>query len=367
MDRKPHCTATSVITALGENLTSINFYRFCQLIEQANKDGLVLGSSQNPNDDVIRFRPHRGMGFPITEIRGIDKDPPSHQTTIPSIRTTFFGLYGITSPLPTAYIDDIAQYRDGTEALSDFLDIFNHRLTTQFYRIWRKYTYPVTFKAGGTDDTSQYLFGLIGLGISGCASQVSKPLSRFLTLLGTMRLPTRTIEGVKSLVTLLAPNTIATIHPHDPRRIEQNILTSLSCRQPLSLSNNPVLGQYAIDVNSQIMIELCTHCPQEAQDWLPEGAIYQDLMALLHVYLGAKVNARLCLTLPRSLLPNAVLKTASSPRGQLGRTAVMKAALGNASNHAEITINLGVYQRLKPSAPSLRLGEYANYQFSSKG
>ncbi|NHX34619.1 type VI secretion system baseplate subunit TssG, partial [Escherichia coli] len=78
-------------------------------------------------------------------------------------------LYGVTSPLPTTYLDDIAQRREGTESLTDFLDIFNHRLTTQFYRIWRKYSYPATFLAGGEDETSQYLYGLIGLGIPGTA------------------------------------------------------------------------------------------------------------------------------------------------------------------------------------------------------
>ncbi len=57
--------------------------------------------------------------------------------------------------------------------------MFNHRIFTQFYRIWRKYSYPATFEAGGTDVTSQCLLGLIGLGIPGTAQQVATPVSRF--------------------------------------------------------------------------------------------------------------------------------------------------------------------------------------------
>lgn len=72
------------------------------------------------------------------------------------------GLYGVESPLPTHYSDDIAQRREGVEATEDFLDIFNHRLIAQYYRIWRKYSYPATFRAGGTDNISQYLLGWRG-------------------------------------------------------------------------------------------------------------------------------------------------------------------------------------------------------------
>ena len=120
-------------------------------------------------------------------------------------------MYGVDSPLPTSYLDDIAQRREGHEAVTSFLDIFSHRITTQYYRIWRKYAWPATFEAGGQDATSQCLLGLVGLGIPGTAEHVATPVSRFLALLGTMRLPTRNAEGIRALVSLLAPNTRAFI------------------------------------------------------------------------------------------------------------------------------------------------------------
>jgi hypothetical protein len=64
--------------------------------------------------------------------------------------------------LPTAYLDDIAQEKDGHEAVMAFLDIFNHRFTTQYYRIWRKYNYPASFEPGAMDVISApgaYRFG----------------------------------------------------------------------------------------------------------------------------------------------------------------------------------------------------------------
>lgn len=363
MDRESS-SVNPVIDALGERLSLVNFYRLCQLLEQNNRQIHPLGSTQDPKTDSVRFRPHRGMGFPSTEIKGLDIEDRYRNSATPSIRTTFLGLYGVTSPLPTSYLDDIAQARDGTESLTDFLDIFNHRLTTQFYRIWRKYSYPATFSAGGQDETSQYLYGLIGLGIPGSEQHVQAPLSRFLALLGTLRFPTRTAEGVISLVKLLAPLTRVQVKPHDPRRIEQPSLTGMSCQKPITLKNKPVLGQYATDVNSQILITLETQDHEEANSWLPDGQLYQDLMALLYIYLGSRVNARLCLKLPRSLLPDATLNAKSHQGVQLGRTAVM-GSLSNDSHQPDhiITLNLGRYQRLTPSAQHTQHIRYANYRF----
>lgn len=144
---------------LRPQLPYMNFYRFCQLLEKNHPKAPIIGSGWLLGDEPIRFRPHPGMGFPAGEIRGMDDPEPPRP---PAVRVIFMGLYGVESPLPTHYSDDIAQRREGVEATEDFLDIFNHRLIAQFYRIWRKYSYPATFRAGGTDNISQYLLGWRG-------------------------------------------------------------------------------------------------------------------------------------------------------------------------------------------------------------
>lgn len=53
------------------------------------------------------------MGFPASEIKGIE--PPEHPHLPPTVRITFMGLYGVESPLPTHYIDDITQRRKDTK------------------------------------------------------------------------------------------------------------------------------------------------------------------------------------------------------------------------------------------------------------
>ncbi|ENN8438589.1 type VI secretion system baseplate subunit TssG [Enterobacter kobei] len=364
VEREPQSAPARLIALLGDRLPYMNFYRFCRLLEQSQPDKPVTGSTWQVRHEPVRFRPHPGMSFPASEIKGIEQ--PEYPHLPPTVRITFMGLYGVESPLPTHYIDDITQRREGYEATADFLDIFNHRLITQYYRIWRKYSYPATFEEGGKDKSSQYLLGLAGLGINGCTDSIATPASRFLALLPVMLLPGRTAEGMASLVRLLAPNTQAKIWHHDKRRVPLKKPLTMSVSQPVSLTNRPVMGSYATDVNSQVLMRLYTSNPAEVQGWLPGGELHTDLMALLHVYLGSRLDVRLQLCVDRSLLPDATMSIKPEVGAvQLGRTAVMRPlnAANTAAHCKTITINLGRYERVQENIHRRETDEDGDYRW----
>ncbi|KQN47493.1 type VI secretion protein [Serratia sp. Leaf50] len=364
MERESQSAHTRLIRKLAPHISYTNFYRFCQLLEHSQPDAPCLGSTQTLQHEPVRFRPHPGMGFPASELKSIEINADNLNIP-PSVRTTFIGLYGVESPLPTSYIDDIAQRREGCDAVTDFLDIFNHRLTTQFYRIWRKYSYPASFESGGSDETSQYLLGLVGLGIPGSAAHIGTPVSRFLALLGVLRLPTRTAEGIMSLVKLLAPHTLPTVTAHDRLTVRVDNPTTLSCRAPSSLAVHPLMGKTAKDVNSQILLTLTTSNPDEARAWFPGEQLHSDLLALLHVYLGARLHARLQLKISRSLLPDARLCcTPTVSAGLLGWTAIMKSTTSHKDKNKNdfCTISLGRYQCVT-THPENHEAENGEYQY----
>lgn len=347
---------------LRQYLPYMNFYRFCQLLEHSQPDVPVVGSDWRVKHEPVRFRPHDGMGFPASEIKRVTD--PEYPHLPPSVHITFMGLYGVESPLPTHYIDDITQQREGYEGMRDFLDIFNHRLIAQYYRIWRKYSYPATFEPGGTDNTSQYLLGLAGLGIPGCADMAGTPLSRFLALLPVMLLPGRTAEGMAALVQLLAPDTHAAIYHHDRCRIPLRQQVAMSTRQPVSLKHRPVMGTYGTDVNSQVLLRLSTDNPEEVRGWLPGGDLHGDLMALLHVYLGSHLDVRLQLCVARHLLPDAQLSCRKENAVQLGRTALLRPLQNKHSHHNDIiTIQLGRYQRVQENIHRRESDEDGDYRW----
>ncbi|VDY63753.1 Uncharacterized protein conserved in bacteria [Shimwellia blattae] len=284
MERESQPAHSGLTKRLSGHIWRINFYRFCQLLEQEKPDAPKLGSTEKLAADPVRFRPWPGMGFPVSELKAVETDE-DHTDLSPTVRTTFLGMYGVDSPLPTACLDDIAQRREGHEATTAFLDIFSHRIHTQYYRIWRKYAYPATFEAGGVDDTSQCLLGLVGLGIPGTAEQVATPVSRFLALLGTMRLPTRNAEGIRQLVSLLAPDTRATVISPDPVKVPVENRSGLGKGHRVSLSQRATLGRTGKEACSRILLMLATDNPQEAQGWLPGAQLHTDLMVLLRVYM----------------------------------------------------------------------------------
>jgi len=341
----PHSRLTSRLEA---DLHHINFYRLCQLLEKLNPHRPLIGSTSHPADDPVRFAPHPGMGFPASELKAVEYDEDNSKP--PLIRTTFLGMYGVDSPLPTAYLDDISQRREGHEALQSFLDIFSHRILTQFYRIWRKYSYPATFEPGGTDTISQSLLGLVGLGIPGTAEHIATPVSRFLSLPGVLQQPGKTQEGMQALVSLLAPDTRVQVSPYCLRPVEVCQPLGFYGDDDFLLDGNTPLGDEALDANSQLLIALTTDNEQEAQGWKPDGLLYQDFLVMLRVYLGWRFKAKITLTTSTRLL-------AAPPLGDapfwLGMNGVLGAEGDSyAADIAEIfTTELGYYTGLEPATP----------------
>ncbi|MGK8935688.1 type VI secretion system baseplate subunit TssG [Pluralibacter gergoviae] len=357
MERDSQPARTGLTLRLNRDIWRANFYRFCQLLELENAGAPKLGTADRPGEDPVRFRPWPGMGFPASELRAVETDE-EHPERPPTVRTTFLGMYGVDSPLPGSYLDDIAQRREGYEAVTSFLDIFSHRITTQYYRIWRKYAYPATFEPGGSDATSQCLLGLVGLGIPGTAEHVATPVSRFLALLGTMRLPTRNAEGIRALVSLLAPDTRTTVTEPDPVRIPVNNRSGLGAENRVRLSQRPVLGKSAREACSRVRIDLYTTDRVEAEGWLPGGALHTDFLVLMRVYMGYRSDARLKLTVPVSLLPEPRL--GSARRVQLGRTGLLGLKNGKLRNNRQsLTVSLGYYAGLEERArPPAQDGHY---------
>ncbi|WNN43181.1 type VI secretion system baseplate subunit TssG [Winslowiella toletana] len=342
--QSPHSRLTPRLEA---ELNRINFYRFCQLLEKSQPAKPLLGSTSHPSDDPVRFSPHPGMGFPASELKVVEYDEED-ESKPPVVRTTFMGMYGVDSPLPTAYLDDITQRREGHEALQSFLDLFSHRILTQFYRIWRKYSYPATFEAGGSDAISQSLLGLVGLGIPGTAKQIATPVSRFLALLSVLRQPGKTQEGMQALVSLLAPETSVKVSPYSLRPVEISQPLGFYDDQDFLLDGNTPLGDEAMDASSQLLIALSTESEQETNGWRPDGLLYQDFLVMLRVYLGWRFKARITLTVGTRLLAVPPLGDAPFWLGMNGVLGIEEESMPDDISPT-FTTELGYYSGLQPA------------------
>ena len=169
-----------------------------------------VGDDFAPAEEVVRFRATPSHSFPagsVVEVRGGNGDSPhlperpegcfAQMGTVPvsapsppEMTVAFHGLTGPQGVLPQHYTALLIERVRGKDfSLRDFLDMFNHRALSHFYRAWRKYRFPFAYEdsagvppldgltkplekppKGGTptDDLfTQCLYCLLGLGTGG--------------------------------------------------------------------------------------------------------------------------------------------------------------------------------------------------------
>lgn len=98
---------------------------------------------------------------------------------------------------------------------------------------------------------------------------------------------------------------------------------------------------------------------------VPGGRLHTDLLALLHVYLGSRLDVRMQLCVDRALLPDAQICCRTAPDSpQLGRTAILKPLTAGASQPPRpIIISLGRYQRVQENHQRKETHEDGDYRW----
>jgi type VI secretion system protein ImpH len=300
--------ARVLLPALLHGATRMNFMRFCELIEFTAPNLPALGSTDSPSNEPVRFRSRARLGFPNREIDAVEHNYDDRSKP-PAIRTTFLGLYGVDAHMPSYFIDEIAQNRDGAEPLSAFLDLFHHRLATQFYRAWRKYRFPAGFKKGGTDNVSRCLISLVGLGIGQADIEQTIGTRKLLSMLGLASQRTRTAEGLAGVLQHAVPDATITVTEFHPVWIQLNEF------EPTALGENCVLGRGFYDRGNCARVVITPTTPESVLGLTPGREVHAEIMALLRFYLGYESNAHLEMHVAPELMPRAVLSSAQVSLG----------------------------------------------------
>lgn len=153
-DRRTH-PALSV--RLHEQAQRFEFSQLVRLVELAAAQGAwpevsgrdPLGFEPPVRREALRLRAHAALTFPDTEVvsltlpdagDGAGDDPRMPRQ--PHAEVGFMGLTGPQGVLPTHYTTRLIerQFR-GDPALRDFLDLFNHRILSLFFRAGEKYRF----------------------------------------------------------------------------------------------------------------------------------------------------------------------------------------------------------------------------------
>jgi type VI secretion system protein ImpH len=194
-------TGTSVIETLLGRSRQFSFFQAIRLLQQAHPHGAPIGGAGPAKREVLRLRPHASLAFPTSDIETIDRIESEEGNLARFLVTvTFLGLYGVDSPLPSFYTEQVLA-EEGEEGLKrPFLDLFHHRILSLFYRCWEKYRYDVQYQPGARDLFSQRMFALIGLGSPTIRASTALDWPRLLPYLGLLGMQTHSATVLAGLV-----------------------------------------------------------------------------------------------------------------------------------------------------------------------
>jgi type VI secretion system protein ImpH len=280
-----------------------DFFQAVWLMERLLPEARAPGESSQLGEERIRFRPYNGLVFPATDVKQVEllKENPQ----IARITVTFMGLYGVDSPLPVYFSDRIASETEESSPLRDFLDIFNHRLYSLFYRCWKKYRPALHFKAPGTDSESQRSLCLAGIGTRGSHSTAKVPFMQLAAFAGILSSRARHAEGLRNLVAHFFDGIDVKIIQNVPRwvSVPQRMVLSKGRGTPAILGRTTTIGEKVFDVSGKIRFVLKPLTLKQFLSLLPGGEHAKILHYLVNLYVPDNLEFDVALNIITEEIP----------------------------------------------------------------
>jgi type VI secretion system protein ImpH len=286
---------TSIVDSLVADASTFDFFQALRLIEQC--DGLRA-----------TIHPHDGLSFPASDVHSATVDDSKLDLVV-----TFFGLYGVDSPLPS-YFGDRASDEESS-ALRAFLDIFGHRLYVLLYRSWKKYRTAL----GTAEDMNRNLNRLACL--AGLGAHTPAELETSLGLIphaATLRSEIRNADGLAGIIRASFPGLQLQIVENVPRRVTITDRPRLGrAGERVTLGDSGFLGEALLDASGQFRIVLGPVSPEQFEAFHPQGASAKTLAALVAMYVRDALAYDVELRVKADELPRTRLRC---PANRLGLT-----------------------------------------------
>lgn len=248
----------------------------------------------------IRVRPNLSLGFPDTDIARIEALPADAEGHPTGWRVTanFFGLYGVASPLPTFYSEDLLDdAREGHRARREFLDIFHHALYPQLFLAWRKYRLPLRAAEERDPAALGTLYAFAGLGWAPQRQKLPRA-PHLLRHLGLFAMHTRSALGLQTLLAdALAPARVSIescVLQHVPIPSGQRLRLGM---QAHALGEDSHLGACIEDSDNLLRVSLRALPAPLFQQLLPGAEGFAQLRFLTRFYLTRALQVDVSLSL----------------------------------------------------------------------
>ena len=308
----------AVEEALEREPYSFEFFQAVRLMHLLRPDRGRVGRFNNPDEEAVHFGATPATAFPASEIQALERDGDAP----PRLVINFLGLTGPQGVLPLEYSELLAErVRQRDHALRDFLDLFNHRIVSLFFRAWERTHAHGANLAHGDDALENHLLDLVGLGTPGLAKQLGLPASALPFYVGLLAMPTRPAVALEMViedyfgVPVEIDQFIGGWYSIDvPSQCALGDETSPSSQ----LGVGAVAGDEIWDVQARARLRIGP-LPRAVYDtFLPTGRAYQELRALTKFFTGEQVDIELQLVLAKDDVPPVALDADVTPATPLG-------------------------------------------------
>ncbi len=314
-----------------EELDRDQLFQSLHLIERFLQKGESnLGTDVLPSHENIQLTVSQQLGYESGEFADIQLG----QNQGVEVVTNLIGLTGEHGVLPSHYTELVLQrLKNNDPTFKDFLDIFNHRLLSLFYRTWQSYQPQVQFQKVAAKQTSswhQILTALTGdkgprsLYFGGHFCQTIRSRGAVQSCLESLSGCDVTIRDFKGQWMNLKSQ-------------EQTRLCSKRMQegQFAQLGNGARLGKRAWNINAGFQVEFTADCLDQVQGLLPQGQNINAIKATCRALLGETMAIEWLLTTEYQYLPRVQLNRKQS---QLAMGCVI--APHESSNKRTITIRV---------------------------
>lgn len=341
----------SVERRLARAPYEFSFFQAVRVLERLWPNRAAVGQDAPPDQEVIRFLAHQSLEFSASEIQAFEerKDDGPPRMTI-----TFLGMTGSSGALPRIYTELVlARGRQKDTTFRDFLNLFNHRLISLFFRAWEKYRPWIGYERAEQtlrdpswqtpqrvrdyelnerprcDLFSDVLLNLSGLGTPSLRYQV---LNReglvhrrriadetFRYYSGHLSQSRRSALGLESLLADFLGVPVQ-VHQFFGQwlRLEQEYQTQLTLGGNTELGSTAIVGERVWDFQSKFRIRIGPLTFSQFQMFLPTGSAHQPLAQLSRLYAGLEFDMDVQLVLKSEEIPRCQLSTGALGGTQLG-------------------------------------------------
>jgi len=313
-------TPDTLIADLEKNPYGFDFFQAVRLLQSCFGDRPRIGCSISPTQDPIRFAQSPSLAFPSSTFESVETSAAG----VPKLFVNFFGLMGANGPLPI-HLTEYARERErhfGDRTIAAFINVFNHRLLSFFFRSWAASQKSVDLDRPDDQNYAVFIGSLFGIGLESLQNRDAVPDWAKLYFAGRLSCQTRNAEGLEAILQeyFAIKTEVQTFTGHWMDVPPDSLCQLGDSPETGSLGLTTIVGSRLWDCQLSFRLKLGPMSLADYERMLPCGAAFQRLKYWILNYCGEHFFWDAQLILRAGEVPDVVL----GKSGRLGWTTWLK-------------------------------------------